>query len=200
MSDLIAAIPNRIRALRMERGWTLAELAKRADTTPPQVMRIERSDRQLTLAWVERFAKAFGISPAELAFDLPSPRVIEVPLVGDIRAGNWQEAVERSDEKVPVPDSLAGSPRTFALRVQGNSMDLLIPDHGIVIVDPEDADLHDGKTYAVMNDEGETTVKRYRTSPSRLEPVSSDPAHKVIALGRAAFTVVGRVTGVVIPM
>ena len=59
---------------------------------------------------------------------------------------------------------------------------------------PDDFELRDGKFYAVMKD-GETTFKRFRANPARLEPCSSNPAHGAIAIGREPFTVIGRVVG-----
>jgi len=43
-----------------------------------------------------------------------------------------------------------------------------------------------------MNGEGETTLKRFRADPLRLEPCSSDPQYQPIALGKEPFTVIGR--------
>jgi repressor LexA len=199
MSKLSEAIPNRVRALRQERGWSLAELADRAGTTASQIMKLEKSQRRLDFDWVERLATAFGITDRELISDgAITPRPVRmVPLVGDIAAGNWREAIANSDGFVAAVEA---SENAFALRARGNSMDQLVPDGGYVIVEPDLADLREGKVYAIMNGEGETTVKRYRADPARLEPCSTDPSHQPISLGRTPYTVIGQVTGAFMPL
>lgn len=194
MSKLSDAIPNRIRALRMERGWTLAELAERAGTSASQIMKLEKATRRLDFDWVTKLADAFGISERELIADVSNDfeTVRMVPLVGDIAAGNWREAVESPVEMIPLPVAYGGGPNIFALRPVGTSMNLLVPEGGHVIIDPDFGGLREGLIYAVMNAEGETTLKRFRSDPARLEPCSSDPAHQPIELGQQAFTVIGR--------
>lgn len=197
MVKLSEIIPNRVRALRMEKGWSLQELATKANTTAPQIMKLERSHRKLDLDWLDRLAAAFGVDPLFLmGADTKTAGLTMVPVVGRIAAGNWQEAVEDPIGIIPVPDTMMKGPKTFALRPDGDSMNLIIPENGWVLVNPEDGDLRDGKIYAVMNGEGETTLKRYRAEPARLEPCSTNPAHVAMTLGREPFTVVGRVTGI----
>lgn len=199
MTKLSEAIPNRVRALRAERGWTLAELADRVGSTASQIMKLEKSQRRLDFDWVEKFAKAFGISEQDLvgAAQASAPGVRMVPLIGDIPAGNWREAIEHADGSVAA---VGASASAFALRAKGTSMDLLVPDGGYVIVEPDLIELLDGKVYAVLNDEGESTVKRFRTDPLRLEPCSTDPLHEQIALGQSPFRVIGQVTGAFMPL
>lgn len=193
MSKLSDAIPNRIRALRMERGWTLAELAERAQTSPSQIMKLEKATRRLDFDWVTKLAHAFEMSERELIGEQAADSAVRlVPLVGDIAAGNWQEAIQNPIEMLAVPVAHAGGPNIFALRPRGTSMNLIVPEGGYVIVDPDFDGLREGLIYAVMNNEGETTLKRFRQDPARLEPCSSDPSHKPIELGQQPFTVIGR--------
>lgn len=193
MSKLSEAIPNRVRALRLEREWSLAELAERVGSTPSQILKLEKSQRRLDFDWVSKFAKAFEISELELVGQGASTdAVTEVPVVGSISAGNWHEAVQHAVETISVPASLLPGPNIFALKPIGTSMNLLVEDDGHVLINPDDADLRDGKVYAVMRNDGETTLKRYRADPARLEPCSSDPSHQPITLGKEPFIVIGR--------
>lgn len=201
MSNLSEAIPNRVRALRAEKGWSLAELAERAGTTAPQIMKLEKSQRRLDLDWIRRLAAAFEMSETELiggAASLPINPFL-IPLIGEIAAGNWREAIQHHEDLIyPPVEGLSDS--AFALRTKGDSMDKIIPDGGYVVIDPADADLREGKIYAVMNSEGETTIKRFRSDPARLEPCSSNPDHQAISLGREQFTVVGIAKGAFVPL
>lgn len=116
-----------------------------------------------------------------------------IPYVGSVPGGNWKEAVQRSAMSMPAPDPSI-PPNAFALKVQGDSMDLLVDSGGTIIIDPDDKQLFPGKYYVVINGEGETTFKRFMADPARLTPCSTNPAHTDIEIGSGeAFRVVGRV-------
>lgn len=187
---------NNIRKLRQDRGWTIRDLSELVGMHFTNIARIERSERKLTFDSVERFANAFGVTPGEVIedpFNQNVARVQQIPVIGQVAAGAWREAVRCPDDTITAPVS---GKNIFALRVDGSSMDKVAPHGALVLVDPDQFDLHDGRRYVVMNEEAETTFKQYRAGPARLEPMSSDPAHETIILGRAAFTVVGQVLGV----
>lgn len=59
---------NRIRDIRKQKGWTLADLAEACDppTTPQTVGRLETGMRNLSLKWMERIADALGVDPEML--------------------------------------------------------------------------------------------------------------------------------------
>jgi repressor LexA len=182
---------NRVRRLRKERGLTLEQLGDMVGVHFTTIAKIERSQRRLSGALLHNLAQALAVDPSELVENVPqSVPVRLVPVVGKIAAGNWKEAVRDPDGFVPAP--VRGG-FCFALRPDGDSMNLVVGTDAVVIVDPEQLDLLDGRLYALANGEGETTFKRFRADPPRLEPVSSNPEHKVIPLGREAFTVIGRI-------
>lgn len=138
-----------------------------------------------------RLAEVLQTTPAAIDPKAkPTSPLRMVPLVGRIAAGNWREAIQDPSGWVPA---LAGGPNSFALLPDGDSMDLIVAEGTKIVVDPDEFDLLDGKIYAVMNGEGDTTFKRFRADPPRLEPCSRNPEHKPIVLGREPFTVVGRV-------
>ncbi|MGI9482334.1 MAG: helix-turn-helix domain-containing protein [Hyphomicrobiales bacterium] len=56
----------RIRQLRRQRHWTLQALADRVGTTPQTVQRLETANMTVSTDWLERFAEAFGVHPADL--------------------------------------------------------------------------------------------------------------------------------------
>ena len=59
---------NRLRAIRKEKGMTLADVAAACEppTTPQTVGRIETGTRTLSTDWMERLGKALGVEPASL--------------------------------------------------------------------------------------------------------------------------------------
>lgn len=189
---------NRIKDLRVARGLTQAELAELAGTTKNQLVKLEGGSRRLSDHWAQRLAPHLGVSPYELFMPADATPLRLVPIIGNISCGNWQEAIENAEGMVAA--SANGGRNLFALKAAGTSMDMLINDGGYVYVDPDDRDLIDGKVYAVMNGNNETTAKRYKANPARLVPCSSDQAHKEIIVGENPFTVIGRIVGTFSPL
>jgi repressor LexA len=196
----MASLPNNIRAIRMRRGFTLEQLAAltpnpRADvaTDLTTIQKLETGKRKLTSDWMIRIAGALGVEPAELLGVAEAARPLRrVPRVGSIPGGNWKAAIEDPVELIPTTK---GGPNTFALKVEGDSMDLVVEPGTIVFIDPDDRELVDRKYYAVMRPGGETTFKQFRTEPLRLEPCSRNKAHKTILMGEEPLTTIGRVVG-----
>ncbi|MFW2829904.1 LexA family protein [Sphingomonas sp. ID0503] len=122
---------------------------------------------------------------------MPGP-LRAIPIIGQVAAGNWREAVRHPLASMPALDPSIPH-RAFALRVAGDSMDLRAQDGATIVVDPEDRSLYPGRLYVVLNEDGETTFKEFRSDPARLVPLSSNPAHVDIVLGQGHFEVVGRV-------
>ncbi len=128
--------------------------------------------------------------------------IAEVPLVSWVAATGFSEttAVERGDDLsyLPVP----GLPRGdfIALRVVGDSMNLIAPDNSVIVVDRSDTALKPGNFYVFATpDHGEATFKRWRSRPDRLEPYSTNPAHDPI-YPESPPTVIGRVRKVMLDL
>lgn len=122
---------------------------------------------------------------------LPEPATREVPLIGLSGAGKWLEAIEATRETITIPSNMAGK---FAVEIVGDSVDLLMPEGSIAIIDPEDRDVKVGRLYLLMNADGEATIKRFRVDPARFEPVSNNPEYVPFLVGSFDFRVIGRVT------
>lgn len=124
---------------------------------------------------------------------LPKPaEPRSVPVIGMAGAGNWLEAVEQAIATLTVPAEF-GDKGEFAVEVSGQSMNRMLAEGSYALVDPGDRSLFNGRIYLLRNDEGEATIKRYRTDPSRFEPVSDDPAFEPFEVGDTSFQVIGRV-------
>lgn len=187
---------NRVRQVRKAKGLSMEELG--AKMVPPvhftTIAKIERSQRRLTSEMLSAIAEALDVDPRELIDQVPAMLPVRsIPIVGKIAAGNWREAVQDPQGHIAIP---IGGANAFALEPEGDSMDKVVKGGRVlVIVDPDRLDLRDGLLYAIMNNEGETTFKQFRSEPPRLEPLSNNPAHVAIPLGREPFTVIGEVVG-----
>ncbi len=185
----------RVRTLRLVANMTQDELAEKAGTTKATISKIERSTTKVSYDWAKRLAGPLKCSVAVLLIgeELSDASPVMVPVIGLIAAGNWREAIQQPIDRIAV---VGAKPHMFALRVVGDSMNLLAPEGANVTIDPTDPSLMEGSLYAVQNGEGEATIKRFRRAPDRLEPVSSNPEHKPILLGSEPITIIGRATSV----
>lgn len=192
--------PNRIRELRKARKITQEMIAAGlgGTTTKGTIAKLENRAMALSLDYIVGIADVLGVSPGEIIAPVEH-HSREVPLLGAVAAGNWREAIADASESVPVPDWLPGK-NLFALRVQGDSMDLIVPDGGIIAVNPDDLALVSGKVYVVANGQHDTTFKRFSASPPALLPCSSNPQHQPIEIGREPFLTIGRATYAFIPL
>lgn len=129
---------------------------------------------------------------AELAPEAEQPGIRTIPLLGSVPAGKFQPAEQRGGRRIPVADPDTPS-NAYALTVRGNSMDLVVPDGTILVIDPDDKALWPGRRYVIQTQSGETTFKEYQADPARLVPCSSDDTHQEVLLGAEPIIVVGRV-------
>lgn len=60
---------NRIREIRVAKGWTQAELADHIDTSPSVVSGLESGKTRLNSGWIEKICAAFDIAPWALFLD-----------------------------------------------------------------------------------------------------------------------------------
>lgn len=111
------------------------------------------------------------------------PRIVEIPVLGSIAAGQpipvptserWGNDAE--DSVAVTEDMIKGRQNVFALRVKGTSMiDDLIDDGDIVFLEPARS-ANDGEKVAVwLKDRGEVTLKRiyHEGAQVRLQPANS---------------------------
>lgn len=97
---------NRIRAIRKDKGMTLADLAAACDppTTPQTVGRLETGTRTLSTDWMDRLAAALDVDPETLIRGdaSPAPQVIATLTASGVEAlGNPRDAI--------LPSELAGN-------------------------------------------------------------------------------------------
>ena len=59
-------LPNNIRELREERGFSAKKLADRVGTTQATISRLEQGKRKLTVEWMRKIAKVLDCAPTDL--------------------------------------------------------------------------------------------------------------------------------------
>jgi transcriptional regulator with XRE-family HTH domain len=85
VDDVQARVSGRLRALRTERGLTLAEVAERAGMDASTLSRLESGARRLTLDHIPVLARALGVRADDLlgAPPVEDPRVRTKPKIRD---------------------------------------------------------------------------------------------------------------------
>lgn len=127
------------------------------------------------------------------------------PLYGSIAAGAPLEMLE-INEVHPVPNALLERyPKSFYLKVKGESMNKCLPNGSYALVYPT-SEVVDGAIYAVSVGSSEATVKRVRklNNGVSLVPESNDPTFKPQIFDYAegnseTLSVIGRVVWFCMP-
>lgn len=182
-----------LKAQAAAKRFKLKDLAAHLGIAPARINEMLGENRKIQPREMPLLAEWLGMSDSsESKIPEGAIPVVAVPVIGEIAAGNWKEAVKRSTLSIPAPHP-SMPPQAFALEVSGDSMDLLVDDGAMIIVDPGDRQFFHKRYYAVQNGEGETTFKQYLGDPARLVPCSSNPAHNEIILGDEPITIIGRI-------
>lgn len=189
-------IGNNIKALRVHKGLSQEQFAEIADVSQTAVSAWECDASSPRPSSVQRIIDAIpGITFDDIMGEengfarkvLTAPRpkntaLVEVPLFGSISAGKPIEMLDVEDT-FPIPDPVHEKhPRAFMLKVQGESMNRVIPNGSYALVDPAYSEAQDGKVYAVCIDNSSATIKRIHklNNGVELRPDSTDPTFKPV--------------------
>jgi repressor LexA len=134
------------------------------------------------------------------------PRVVPVPIIGTIAAGQpipipttdtWQTFDPDETLEVP-PDMVSGGQSVYALRVKGNSMiDALVSDGDIVLMEPAPAARDGDMVAAWLKREQEATLKHVYREGSRVRLQPANQAMQPIYTEADNVEVQGRVIGAI---
>lgn len=164
------------------------EVADELGIAPPRVNEMLSGKRRIQQREMPILAHYLGFDEG------PDPSVRRIARIGMVPASSLREALADTSGSIEVPANL---PRgVFALEVDGESMNKIAPLGCDVIVDPNDKQLFSGDLYVLSNEAGEFTFKRFLQDPARLVPLSTDPAHKEIAIGSEPINIIGRVVSI----
>lgn len=131
---------------------------------------------------------------------------VDVPIYGSIAAGTPIEMIE-TDSTFPLPKEIYEKyPDAFLLKVQGDSMNRILPNGCYALIDPCTIVERDNQPYAICVNGHDATIKRVRVLNNGFEliPDSTDPTYKPRVFdygekGTEVITVIGRVVYHVLP-
>ncbi len=203
------SIGKNIRRIREEHDLTQEEFGAIAGVSSMAVSQWENDRAVPRMGAVQRLADYFGVKKGEIVdegSDSPDAAFVDVPLYGSIAAGMPIE-MDAADDMHPIPSSVHRMwPDAFLLRVEGRSMDRILPDGCYALVDPRRDVVHDGMPHAVCVNGYDATVKRVRRLANGFElaPDSMDPTYKpkIYDYGEAGteeITIIGEVVWYCVP-
>lgn len=203
----------KIAEARIAKGWSQQQLAEKIGTTQQTIQRYESGARDLKSSVIIKLSSALGVTISYLLGlkDTDDGSVLEnqfvdVPLYGSIAAGTPIEMMEVEDT-FPVPARMHDAhPEAFLLKVEGESMNRILPNGCYALVDPCETVEENGAPYAVCVNGYDATIKRVRKLNNGFElvPDSTDPTYPVQTYnynepGTETITVIGRVVYYVLP-
>jgi phage repressor protein C with HTH and peptisase S24 domain len=110
-------LPNRIREFRARAQLSMQALAERAGTSAPQINKLEKGERKLTVDWMIRLGRALGVDPKELMVIEPAPVALTdgggagtARRLYDLPAGLTASAVEFGPPDLPILGRAQGGP------------------------------------------------------------------------------------------
>jgi len=177
--------PNEIRAELQSRNMTIRDLAEAVGMNENYLTKSLKGQRGFKIGEMDSIRRLLRSPIAE-------EQLRSIPLLGSVPAGKPQPAREHRGRWHAVSDPETPA-NAYALTVQGDSMDLLVPDGATLIIDPDDKQLWPGDCYIVRTAEGEATFKEFQDGPARLVPCSSNDEHAEIMLGSEPIEILGKV-------
>lgn len=154
---------------------------------------------QKHLAALERkgFIRKEAGSSRGIVATAPAPASILLPVVGTVRAGALQLALEEIEGYVPLDRAAVKGDGWFLLRVKGDSMTgAAILDGDLALVRPQAS--AENRDIVVAMVDGEATLKRFFREGEHIRLQPENPAMAPIIVGPAdgSVAIVGRVVGI----
>ena len=193
--DIALTIGDRIRQARKAAGLNQSALAERVGVTQPAVANWEsgvHDPRRVVLAkladaldtpveWLAEGARSALERDRGPAAAYLRRHLVHTPVI------SFRDAIRLLDEPAVDPHSVAedyipvtaSSVRVFGLFIADSAVDLAFPKETLVVIDYSDRRPADG-AFCLAAPMNFPILRRWRASPDRLEPYSSDPSHRAI--------------------
>ncbi len=215
---------SRIINLRESKNWSQAELARRLGIEKSMMNKIENGSRKVQTDELTKLSSLFNVPVDFLlngkegyvnkflsSFEIPISGATSesntIPIYGRIVASNPEGAEEEIDGEIEIQSEVIekyGEENLIALRVNGDSMNRVIPDGAIAILLKTD-DVSQGDICGVIINGYEATLKHMYKTPNRIlfEPDSYNPDYKafeytndmdieVKIIGKYLYAIIGR--------
>lgn len=205
-----------IKRLIKENYGSVARFAEKIDMPPTSIYSaLDRGMKNTRTELTDKIYRALNIDWDTAKLDdfrglkvkgVTTNNFIDVPLYGSISAGIPIEMIEIEGTH-PVPMKVADKyPDAFLLRVEGESMNRILPNGCYALIDPCESIDRDNQPYAICVNGYDATIKRVHQLANGFEllPDSTDPTYKPKIYDYGVpdtdiITVIGRVVYHVLP-
>ncbi|MEI7667452.1 MAG: XRE family transcriptional regulator [Erysipelotrichaceae bacterium] len=184
----------RLKELRKASGLTQKQLSQDLELGESTVSMYEQGSREPDFEILNRIVDYFNVDLNYLMGRIdsgefaPVSRIVrakKVPVYGRIPAGSPFEAIYNDLGEIDIPGWLAKKDNLFGLVVAGDSMNRIIPD-GYIAVLQKTSTLENGEIGALLVNGNDATLKKLikLTEYVVLEPLSFNPEHKPLLIGK----------------
>lgn len=183
-----------VKKVREDKDITQRGLALKAGVSNSTISNLESGMRIPGVEILEAIARALNVDFIELMKyhqnKAPEPtyriedmfpvEMVQLPLVGTVRAGKPILAVENIERYIPVASMfLSRTKEYFVLRITGDSMDREFKEGTLVVIEKTN-EIEDGNIAVVGINGSEATIKKVQFTDDGvvLYPMSNNPIHQ----------------------
>ena len=182
-----------IKRSRLNKNLSQGQLAIKTRLSKSAISLIEKGERVPKLETLDVIAKALEEDlntlvtiaqghpePTYSKEDMTPVQMVQLPVVGTVRAGVPIMAVQNIERYVPVASMyLSKSKEYFVLNITGDSMDQLFQPGTLAVIEKTD-EIEDGNIAVVAINGDEATIKKVQFAGDgiMLIPMSHNPKHQ----------------------
>lgn len=198
-----------LKKVRLDRGYTQEELAKKVDTSRSNIANYEVDKNMPSIEMLDKLSEVLNVSTDTLLGKekIKQNELIDklflIPIVGKVPAGEPLLAEDNIEGYLPIDPMmyhLSSPDNIFFLKVVGESMNNVVPDGSYVLIRKQDYAETGDVVVALVNGDNEATLKRFKqidTNFVMLEPDSTlqEFTPRIINLRDTEFKIIGKVIG-----
>lgn len=172
---------NRIKELRLSKAIKQVDFAKMLGVSQATVSGWESEKYQPDRDTLIKIASYFDVSVDYLIGNSPikkeKKKGVQVPVLGDVRAGYPMEAVENIIDYEEIDEETARRGEFFALRIKGDSMEPKFSEGDVVIVRKQETADSGDIVVALVNGDS-ATIKKLKRHQNGITLMPTNPTYE----------------------
>ena len=172
---------NIIKELRKKEKYTQAELAEKLSVNQTTVSCWETGKATPPPEMLMTLAQFFGVTVDYLMGNTPTKtekkKGVQVPVLGEVRAGYPMEAVENIIDYEEIDQETARRGEFFALRIKGDSMEPKFSEGDVVIVRKQETADSGDIVVALVNGDS-ATIKKLKRHQNGITLMPTNPTYE----------------------
>ena len=172
---------NRIKELRLSKAIKQVDFAKMLGVSQATVSGWESEKYQPDRDALIKMASYFDVSVDYLIGNSPvkkeKKKGVQVPVLGDVRAGYPMEAVENIIDYEEIDEEMARRGEFFALRIKGDSMEPRFAEGDVVIVRKQETAESGDIVVALVNGDS-ATIKKLKRHQNGITLMPTNPTYE----------------------